>query len=167
MKKISTCCILLILLVGFTACSKSKTSDEIIRTDIVSLQNYDAVISQNYTNHTPYILKDYKITKRQTNIDKKEDIIFCDVTIENESFNVLLKEKLIYAYYDQGGWIQEKYEILEKKIKAIAPPENVLVHEKIFENIDDYMGSWQVPTPEGDISATGYDCSKIEFNEID
>lgn len=165
MKKIFTCFLLLILLVGLTACGESKTSDDVIRADIASLQNYDSVISQNYINYTPYVLKDYKITKRQTNIDKKEDIIFCDVTVENESFSVLLKEKLTYAYYDQGGWMQEKYEILEKNIKAIAPPEDVLVCAKIMEKTYHADKCWLIPTSSGEIDAMQYRCSKIELDE--
>lgn len=161
MKKSFGCLsILLILILGLAACGESKTSDDIIRSDIISLQSYDSIILQNYTAPTPYTLTDYKITKRQTNIESKEDIIFCNVTVENESYSISLKEKLTYTYYDEGGWIQEKYEILEKNIKAVAPPADTLIKEAIFEDAydDGYLEFSK-------FRSANFDLVKIEFKE--
>lgn len=75
----------------------------------------DGVITSTYIPTTEYELVNYEIIKRQTNPENKEDIIYCNVTISNGYIKTLLEYKLLYTFYDQGGWILDDASILSKE----------------------------------------------------
>lgn len=64
-------------------------------------------------------MSDLNIEKRQTNKEKKEDIIYCSVEINNDYFQTTIKYKLVYNYYDQGGWILDENEIIDTTSKPL------------------------------------------------
>lgn len=53
-------------------------------------------------------IKDITIFKRQTN--EKEDTAYCVVELENEYYRFTKYVKLLYNFYDKGGWILDDWE---------------------------------------------------------
>ena len=51
-----------------------------------------------------------EIVKRQSNTEKKEDIVFCKVTGEGDFSRMEYQFRLLYNYYDVGGWILDEVE---------------------------------------------------------
>lgn len=49
-----------------------------------------------------------EIIKRQSNPDNKEDIVFCKATGESNISRVEYQFKLLYNFYDEGGWILDE-----------------------------------------------------------
>lgn len=72
------------------------------------------VIKCEYVYDAEYFIDNFEIEKRQTNKEDKEDIIFANLIIKNTYFQTELYCKITYLYYDEGGWIFENCEILEK-----------------------------------------------------
>ncbi len=81
----------------------------------------NGVIESEYTPFTPYTVDSVEIGKRQTNIDDKEDIVYCNVVISNEYYQTNLQIKLIYNYYDDGGWIKDGSSVVSDTTIPIAP----------------------------------------------
>lgn len=92
-----------------------------IETDISELSVVtNGVIESEYTPFTPYTVDSVEIEKRQTNIDDKEDIVYCNIVISNEYYESELYYELIYYYYDDGGWILQRENCIEKFVRPIA-----------------------------------------------
>ncbi len=81
----------------------------------------NGVIESEYTPFTPYTVDSVEIEKRQTNIDDKEDIVYCNVVISNEYYQTDLQIKLVYNYYDDGGWIKDGSSVVSDTTVPIAP----------------------------------------------
>lgn len=81
----------------------------------------NGVIESEYTPFTPYTVDSVEIEKRQTNIDDKEDIVYCNVVISNEYYQTDLQIKLVYNYYDDGGWIKDGSSVVSDTTIPIAP----------------------------------------------
>lgn len=51
------------------------------------------------------IFTDCEIIKRQSNPERKEDIVYCKLTAETSFLRAERQYKLLYNFYDEGGWI--------------------------------------------------------------
>jgi len=88
-------------------------SDEQLKQDISNLKEVQegVIVSKYIPNDTNYSVYDYQIMKRQTNLDNKEDIIFCQITVSNTYIRSTLNYKMVYNLYDVGGWIMDEYDL--------------------------------------------------------
>lgn len=114
----------------------------------------NGVIESEYTPFTPYTVNSVEIEKRQTNIDDKEDIVYCNVVISNEYYQTDLQIKLVYDYYDDGGWVLEENEITSNNsvpIKGIELKDcNIAYYDEDFSFIDTKPNNYVI-TQETDI----------------
>ena len=116
-------------------------SDEILLTDISNSDKLKSCFSSDFVEETPFEYKSHSITKRQTNFEQKEDIVFCKVIAENKYFNVTFDLELNYKYYDVGGWILENTTKTNTIPTAISPPDKEKVEEFILsESKNGYVG---------------------------
>lgn len=106
---------------GSKTVNESKIKSDLSGTDIISYTDESG-------NPQQLTITELTIDKRQTYKDKKEDIIYCTVHMENSHVKNTAEVILKYNYYDKGGWIMEKYEIINN-FKPITPPS-----EKRIEN---------------------------------
>lgn len=122
MKKILLVIIVIFVLLNFSACSNSRgVSETQIEKDINQLEILqEGFVSNNYTQSVPYSVNTFEITKRQTNPDEKNDIIYCNVSISNKFYKSDFSCILTYEFYDKGGWILEDYEFTEVVTIPIA-----------------------------------------------
>lgn len=115
-----------------------------LQVDIEKSEFLQNSFSSDFVCDSQYQFISHNIIKRQTNINEKEDIIFCEVLAENNYFKVILEAELKYIYYDQGGWVLENINVYKKKATAIAPPELELVRQYLIEKIFIKSGSENV-----------------------
>lgn len=54
------------------------------------------------------LFSDCEVIKRQSNPEQKEDIVYCAVTAENHFYRAQRQYKLLYNFYDEGGWILDE-----------------------------------------------------------
>lgn len=130
-----TVSLLFVSVLFLNGCSNSGVSETQIQEDV---SNFDEVkygiISCDYVNSDGYQIESLEIEKRQTNIENKEDIIYCDVIIKNSSFESYINYKIIYEYFDEGGWLLQQVEIIEKTTKPLCGVET----ENIYIDWLDY-----------------------------
>lgn len=121
--------IMLLLLLSSCDMKDLKVSDQQFKEDISKL---DSVINGCVTPvllpQESYVMDDCIITKRQTNPDNKEDIIYCDVTISNSYIRTVIEYKLEYNFYDEGDWILDDAEILEYISEPLAGADPTLAN---------------------------------------
>lgn len=49
-----------------------------------------------------------EVIKRQSNAEDKEDIVYCTLTAENSFYRTQRQYRLLYNFYDEGGWILDE-----------------------------------------------------------
>lgn len=113
----------------------------------------NGVIESEYTPFTPYTVDSVEIEKRQTNIDDKEDIVYCNVVISNEYYQTDLQIKLVYNYYDDGGWIKDGNSVVSETTVPVAAIKKELVDDINIE----LKGK--------DVTLTYNNIKSIDFNE--
>lgn len=101
----------------------------------------------NYVSH--------KVIKRQTNSEEKTDLIFCSIKSKNKYFTADLETKLVYNYYDEGGWILDETIISEKKVVPISAPDKTLVIEGMIDCLNGKNNDedWDIPYIEEELLA--------------
>lgn len=124
MKKIVvTLGLMVTLLLMLSGCSKKGVSMSQLKTDIGMREEILNCFSSKYVSHSLYKLTDCTISKEQLNIEDKEDIIFCEVTLENAYFKVEISAKCVYLFYDKGDWILEEFSCKIKDVVAKRAPD--------------------------------------------
>lgn len=118
-------CLLIVIL---SACSsKLKTLDE--SELIVNLNNSD-IVNVKIDNETRnLIVNNLVIEKRQ--INEKQDIIYCKIVQGDEFYRMTAQYKLLYNYYDQGGWILDEFQTIS--VETI--PLTGVSEERAYEQI--------------------------------
>ncbi|MBE6796719.1 MAG: hypothetical protein E7531_00050 [Ruminococcaceae bacterium] len=108
-------CIAIIVTVILSNSKHTGTPMNKIKADIGELPVVtEGVIECLYTPFSSYKVDSVEIDKRQTNVEDKEDIVYCNVGISNEYYQTELQIKLVYNYYDDGGWILDEHETVRK-----------------------------------------------------
>lgn len=126
--------VLLSSVIFLSSCSTGKgVSDSQLQNEIENSEFIQNGFTSDFVYDSQYEYISHDITKRQTNVDNKEDIIFCNVLAKNKYFEVSFDVVLEYIYYDEGGWIFEKSNIENKIATAIRVPELTLVQEFLYE----------------------------------
>ncbi|NLB52238.1 MAG: hypothetical protein GX808_04780 [Syntrophomonadaceae bacterium] len=107
---------------GSKTVNESKIKSDLSGTDIISYTDESG-------NPQQLTITELTIDKRQTYKDKKEDIIYCTVHMENPYVKNTAEVILKYNYYDKGGWIIEKYEITNN-FNPITPPSEIIIEKQ-------------------------------------
>ncbi len=124
LKKVIAIVTVIFFALNLASCvGKTAVSKKTIQEDIGNHESIKFCYYSGYVANDDFGLKQFEIDKRQTNLEKKEDIVFSTVTVENSYFNVELSVKSLYNYYDEGGWILDELEILKENVKPINPPD--------------------------------------------
>jgi len=73
-----------------------------------------------------------EVDKRQ--INEKEDIVFAIINLENDIVHRTTHYKLLFNFYDKGGWTLDNYEIYKPAVyyPLVPPPESEIL--KTFKN---------------------------------
>jgi len=99
MKKILTL-VLLIVVIALTGCTESVESFNNIKKD-------DTILEFLQENYGVTEITNITLEKRQTNKEKKQDIVYCNITSQNDTDRLNGNFLLRYNYYDKGGWVLE------------------------------------------------------------
>lgn len=104
-----------VISVLLTACNSDPVADKKkIQTDLESY-SISKILSANER------ITDFEIEKRQTEKDKKTDVVWCNVKTEDES--CAYEKKLVFTYglYDEGGWKLDNVWVNSKSEWIITP----------------------------------------------
>lgn len=139
MKKcLLTMIVLLVLLL--CGCQPKTKSENEIKADISEeMRTINIGFDWEYiTYNESFVLEieEFEIEKRQTN--KKDDTIYCNITMQNENFKSYVEYVLYYNYYDEGGWILDDYDTLEQEIQPLKGLEEDLIWQYLHYFYDDY-----------------------------
>ena len=122
-----------LLICILAACSANKgASSKILEADIREIAEGLAVeedFHSDFTQDSAYKYIETSLTKRQTNTKEKQDIVFYDVTLQSDYFKIVYSYKLIYNYYDEGGWILDDKALEEKAVTPIKAADT----EQVFD----------------------------------
>lgn len=119
-------CVLMMVLFAAGCGSKSVDSSKILL-DLEKLDFSEHAFWSSFVNDSQYSYTPEKVIKRQTNWGNKEDIVFYEVIGRNDYFKVHYSVKLVYNYYDAGGWILDEHYIERTNVVPIAFPETALI----------------------------------------
>lgn len=86
-------------------CGSNRPSESTIKSDLEDISYISQFVN---SGKKEYKITEVSIDKRKK--DKKEDIIYCIVELENDICEITSYLRLDYAYYDKGGWIVENSE---------------------------------------------------------
>lgn len=106
-----TICIVCVLV----ACS-GKTQEKAESQISEDIQEQD-----DYFNSYKLTVDSFSISKRQTNVDDKNDFVWCTVTASNKNFSYSAQYKLTYVLYNDG-WLLEEYNQESSSVTPISPP---------------------------------------------
>lgn len=167
-------CIILLLnnIMLLSSCSTNKgVSASQLQNDIKNSEFIQNCFTSEFVYDSQYEYITHDVTKRQTNIENKEDLIYCNILARNKYFEVNFDVALEYNYYDDGGWILEKSNIENSIAKAILAPEKTLVEEFLHEKrtlqkdgTDIYVGCWY-NNEYAEIRKGEYQIQDISFDE--
>lgn len=120
---------IIIILVMFlsTGCGNKNVTETQILSDLKQIDYSEQAFQSPFTTPSEYSYTSEKLVKRQTNPEKKEDIIFYEVQINNDFFQTCLSVKLVYNYYDEGGWVLDEHFIERTKVEPTAFPATDLI----------------------------------------
>ena len=141
MKRILSVLLALTFVLILSACSGAQkgVSMEQIETNISELSVVtNGVIQSEYTPSVPYTVDSVEIEKRQTNVENKEDIVYCNVVISNEYYQTNLLIKLVYNYYDEGGWCLEENNLEDYTSKPLIGVDVDMVFESMKKAVAEY-----------------------------
>lgn len=110
-KRITLLSACLCLTFAFSACSGSPKKENEIAEEIASCDSY----FQNYNLE----LTNFTITKRQTNKDDKNDLIWITLAATNEEFEYTASYCAVYILYNDG-WLLESFNIIHSSYSATA-----------------------------------------------
>lgn len=144
--------IIILLFVGmcimiFTGCTSSVKDEDEILTDFA---NYEENLSFLNFNSV-------EISKRQTNKEDKEDIIYISIIGEGEFATHEYECKLVYNYYEQGGWILDTVEIENCLVTEL----NTISDDEILSMVNDSPQNYLY----GDYDSANFNIESREFSQ--
>lgn len=116
---------------GLSSCSAapSPVSEAIIRNDIDC---------QDYTIYNAGMqLVSVSVTKRQTNVNEKNDLVWADFVAENDECRYSASCLLRYGLYNEG-WILDSYEVLSDSMEYINGLDPAVALARANELMDQY-----------------------------
>lgn len=114
-KRITMAILIVCLICGLSACG-SKTSEKTDKQISNDIQQQD-----EYFNTYGLEIDSFSVSKRQTNVDEKNDFVWCEITASNDTFSYLAEYELTYVLYNDG-WLLEEYVQNSSTVTPISPP---------------------------------------------
>ena len=137
MKKYILTIISVLTLLSLCGCTpEAKTEDEIKSDFTDEMKTLSVDVSWGGNSTLPLELESLEIEKRQTN--DKDDTVYCDVVMKNDEYDMTASYVLYYNYYDEGGWILDNYEVLERDITPVNGMNEWFVEEYMSHNYGNY-----------------------------
>lgn len=131
----------------FTGCTTSVKDEDEILTDFA-----------NYEENLSFLdFNSIEISKRQTNKDDKEDIIYASIIGEGEFATHEYECKLVYNYYEQGGWILDIVEIQN----CLATELDTIGDNEILSMVNDSPQNYLY----GDYDSANFNIESREFSQ--
>lgn len=127
MKKISIILLLAMLVMCCTACSNLAKREKEIAKDISKKDSMFKKFSLD--------IKEYEVTKRQTNKEEKTDYVWITLEGANKEFEYIVDYKLVYVLYNDG-WKLENYELLDSSYKALKSFDPSKEEKKLSKEYD-------------------------------
>ena len=110
-----------LLLISGCQTANVKTQNEIMQDMNMKTAVKKGYIKCHFVEDDDYTVDKFEIMRRQTNTEKKEDIVIGNATIKNSYFSTVIVCKLIYNNYN-GDWILDDCEFLTEDTKPISYP---------------------------------------------
>lgn len=116
---------LLIVIAMFllTACGNNGVAEKQLKEDIISRDEIQNCYRSQFVGGEKYIIKEYTLIKEQYNKENKEDLIFCEIVLDNEYFEVKVNAEIVYNYYDKGGWVMDELSVQMVEVNPIKAPD--------------------------------------------
>ncbi len=116
---LSTLLLMLLCACNITSDTSGVSNNQLIE-DISTNDAFVKNFSSKFVDEQDFRYVEHSIEKRQTNIEKKEEIIHCTVKMENDYFSTIMSVIITYGYYDVGGWSIDNVEVVEKNTVPIS-----------------------------------------------
>lgn len=116
-----------------SGCGSNNVTEKQLREDIIEREEIQNCYNSKFVEKTEYQIKEYNLIKEQYNKDKKEDIIFGEFILCNNYFDVKVETKILYNYYDKGGWIMDELSVEVVEIIPVGAPDVDAVVDYINE----------------------------------
>lgn len=162
MKKILFPLLTLLLLLSIAGCSTNSpnnndakpkyqdpefgVSTKQLIEDITKNETIADCLSSKFVEETPVEYVSHEITKRKIDKDDKEDIIDCTIECKTEYISGKMEVKLVYHYYDVGGWAVEETTVESVVMQALKAPNGDAVTKQIEEiyqsNLNNLYQTW-------------------------
>lgn len=153
-------------LVFLTGCETNNANQvakkDKIYSDISGIEELKKCFTSDFVYESDFVCKDFEIIKRQTNKEDKEDLVFLNVTMENEYFEIDMDMDLVYNFYDEGGWILDEYNWDIKDVIPVRGPEPNLIINRVTE--DDDSGTYANVTLNNGETYSWVVCNNITTN---
>lgn len=81
----------------------------------------DVQAQDDYLNTYDLKLDSFSITKRQTNEEEKNDLVWCEISASNDIFSYSAEYKLTYVLYNDG-WLLEECNRSSSTATPLSPP---------------------------------------------
>lgn len=124
------------LLLIIQGCSSNIVKEDKIKEDILCNEKVANIFSSRFFDEYELSISKFDVEKRQINSESKNDIIYCNTEINNNYYLINLSLKLVYNYYDEGGWILDNVEILKKDKTVTSGPSAKKICELFFKEND-------------------------------
>ena len=128
MKKSYLLILLVAIMLLFTGCDKVADEKQ-IQADL-GTYTYDDLLGANET------ITAIEIEKRQTEKDRKMDVVWCNISTENGECAYEKGAVLTYTLYDKGGWILD-YVTVDDSSQWIISPLVGVTNEMISDSLKD------------------------------
>ena len=133
-KKVAAILTMILLLLFVSACSKNNgVSISQQKEDIIKYELIQNCYSSAFIPTDEFNLVSYQTTREQLNKEEKSHIIYSDVEIQNNYFNIMLSVVQEYNYYEKGGWFLDNVTI-EDQLVSVAGPADANLVAKYLKN---------------------------------
>lgn len=113
----------------FAGCGSKNVTETQIISDLKKIDYSEQAFQSSFTTLSEYSYTSEQLIKRQTNRENKEDIIFYEVILNNDFFQTSLSVKLVYNYYDEGGWVLDEHFVERTKVEPTNFPATDIIAE--------------------------------------
>lgn len=114
MKKFCSILLALTAVILLLAGCDSVADEKKIQEDLTTLTRFE-VLSEGEQ------IKSLEIEKRQTEKDRKLDVVWCNLTTEDAECRYEKSAVLSYTLYDEGGWILDNVSVSDQREWTISP----------------------------------------------
>lgn len=118
-----------------------------------------------YINYEPRVLDVQSMDIERRRSDDAFDEVYCTLVMEDDGYKSTASVMLTYAYYDQGGWILDDWEVVSSELKPVASLSQAEVdHELSLYYFDNVEFQTQTFDSDSQITYTSYIASYTGAN---